>query len=81
MVNQQAAAAPVQSQQASLATLPASAQQQHSQNIVDQMLQPVPAGWEISVTSDDELYFINHMNQTTSWYHPHIREYLNQTTT
>jgi len=32
----------------------------------------LPPGWDISVTQDMEVYFINHMNKTTSWYHPAI---------
>ena len=30
----------------------------------------LPFGWEEAVTADGSRYFINHTNQTTSWFHP-----------
>lgn len=35
----------------------------------------LPEGWEQAVTSDGEIYFINHINRTTSWFDPRIRTY------
>lgn len=31
---------------------------------------PLPFGWEESYTADGVRYYINHLNQTTSWTHP-----------
>ncbi|XP_025086725.1 syntaxin-binding protein 4-like [Pomacea canaliculata] len=31
---------------------------------------PLPFGWEESYTADGVRYYINHVNQTTSWTHP-----------
>lgn len=39
-------------------------------------LSPLPEGWEQAVTNAGELYFINHVNRTTSWVDPRIRTYL-----
>jgi len=36
---------------------------------------PLPHGWEQGITPDGEIYFINHVDKTTSWYDPRIREY------
>ena len=30
----------------------------------------LPFGWEEAVTADGSRYYINHTNQTTSWFHP-----------
>uniref|UniRef100_A0A0K8TQV3 Putative ww domain-containing protein n=1 Tax=Tabanus bromius TaxID=304241 RepID=A0A0K8TQV3_TABBR len=39
-------------------------------------LGPLPEGWEQAVTSSGEIYFINHINRTTSWVDPRISDYL-----
>lgn len=33
---------------------------------------PLPPGWERSYTPEGEVYFINHMERTTSWFHPSL---------
>lgn len=38
-------------------------------------LGPLPEGWEQAITSAGEIYFINHVNRTTSWFDPRIRTY------
>src|SRR6218665_14228 len=40
-----------------------------------QDLGPLPPGWERGITPDGELYFINHIDKTTSWYDPRLRKY------
>lgn len=35
----------------------------------------MPEGWEEAHTSAGEIYFINHINRTTSWFDPRIRTY------
>lgn len=37
--------------------------------------EPLPHGWEQGITSEGEIYYINHVDKTTSWYDPRIREY------
>ena len=32
--------------------------------------EPLPFGWEEAYTNEGERYYINHMNQVTSWLHP-----------
>ncbi|XP_066555499.1 transcriptional coactivator YAP1 isoform X2 [Amia ocellicauda] len=41
---------------------------------------PLPEGWEQAITSDGEIYYINHKNKTTSWLDPRLdpRYALNQ---
>uniref|UniRef100_A0A8C9VXK0 Yes1 associated transcriptional regulator n=1 Tax=Scleropages formosus TaxID=113540 RepID=A0A8C9VXK0_SCLFO len=41
---------------------------------------PLPEGWEQAVTTDGEIYYINHKNKTTSWLDPRLdpRYALNQ---
>jgi protein yorkie len=34
--------------------------------------EPLPPGWEQGITPDGEIYFINHVDKTTSWYDPRI---------
>ena len=36
---------------------------------------PLPPGWEQGVTTEGDLYYINHIEKTTSWFDPRIREY------
>ena len=37
---------------------------------------PLPEGWEQSMTPEGEVYFINHVTRTTSWFDPRLRECL-----
>ncbi|XP_059164148.1 transcriptional coactivator YAP1-like [Physella acuta] len=37
---------------------------------------PLPPGWERAYTADYEVYFINHIDRTTSWFHPSIPTHL-----
>lgn len=37
--------------------------------------EPLPHGWEQGVTSEGEIYYINHVDKTTSWFDPRIRKY------
>lgn len=39
-------------------------------------LGPLPDGWEQSCTPDGEVYFINHLTRTTSWFDPRIPQQL-----
>ncbi|XKL63158.1 hypothetical protein PGB90_005522 [Kerria lacca] len=36
-------------------------------------LGPLPEGWEQAKTPENEIYFINHLTRTTSWFDPRIR--------
>ncbi|XP_070197883.1 syntaxin-binding protein 4-like isoform X2 [Littorina saxatilis] len=38
------------------------------QTLIEQV--PLPFGWEENCTADGVRYYINHLNQTTSWTHP-----------
>lgn len=38
-------------------------------------LGPLPEGWEQAFTETGDIYFINHIDRTTSWDDPRIREY------
>ena len=40
-----------------------------------QNLGPLPKGWEQATTLEGEVYFINHIDRSTSWLDPRIREY------
>lgn len=33
---------------------------------------PLPAGWERAYNAEGEMYFINHIDRSTSWFHPSI---------
>uniref|UniRef100_A0A3Q0R0T5 Yes1 associated transcriptional regulator n=1 Tax=Amphilophus citrinellus TaxID=61819 RepID=A0A3Q0R0T5_AMPCI len=35
-------------------------------------LSPVPEGWEQAVTADGEMYYIDHINKTTTWVDPRL---------
>uniref|UniRef100_A0A0B6YR91 WW domain-containing protein n=1 Tax=Arion vulgaris TaxID=1028688 RepID=A0A0B6YR91_9EUPU len=37
---------------------------------------PLPPGWERAYTADLEVYFINHIDRTTSWFHPSLPTHL-----
>lgn len=39
-------------------------------------LGPLPDGWERATTAEGEVYFINHMERTTSWFDPRIPMHL-----
>ena len=55
---------------------------QHSPNVSMQNLQqsvqniPFPAGWEQASTPEGEVYYINHMERTTTWFDPRLRKYM-----
>jgi WW domain len=36
-------------------------------------LGPLPAGWEQGITADGDIYYINHIEKTTSWFDPRLR--------
>ncbi|KAI1893650.1 hypothetical protein AGOR_G00125890 [Albula goreensis] len=62
-------------------TAPASpANVQPQQNIMSPASGPLPEGWEQAITSEGEIYYINHKNKTTSWLDPRLdpRYALNQ---
>uniref|UniRef100_A0AAY5LD11 WW domain-containing protein n=1 Tax=Esox lucius TaxID=8010 RepID=A0AAY5LD11_ESOLU len=42
------------------------------QNILNPASGPLPDGWEQAITSDGEIYYINHKNKTTSWLDPRL---------
>ncbi|XP_047449930.1 transcriptional coactivator YAP1 isoform X1 [Mugil cephalus] len=50
------------------------------QNIMNPATGPLPDGWEQAITSEGEIYYINHKNKTTSWLDPRLepRYALNQ---
>lgn len=39
---------------------------------VDVTKLPLPPGWERAYTPEGEMYFINHVERTTSWFHPSL---------
>uniref|UniRef100_A0A8W8IYG8 WW domain-containing protein n=1 Tax=Magallana gigas TaxID=29159 RepID=A0A8W8IYG8_MAGGI len=49
-----------------------------SPNVSLQNLGPLPHGWEQASTPEGDIYFINHIERTTSWYDPRIPEQLQQ---
>ena len=42
---------------------------------VDVTKLPLPPGWERAYTPEGEMYFINHVERTTSWFHPSLRAF------
>ncbi|KAM6933709.1 transcriptional coactivator YAP1 isoform 1-T1 [Xenentodon cancila] len=50
------------------------------QNLMNPTSGPLPEGWEQAITSEGEIYYINHKNKTTSWLDPRLepRYALNQ---
>ncbi|XP_028430162.1 transcriptional coactivator YAP1 [Perca flavescens] len=42
------------------------------QNIMNPASGPLPEGWEQAITSEGEIYYINHKNKTTSWLDPRL---------
>jgi len=71
-----AAAAAAQQQRASPQPQPPTHQQplqaQQQQAANNGNLGPLPQGWEQSVTPDGEVYFINHITKSTSWFDPRL---------
>ncbi|CAE1227266.1 YAP1 [Acanthosepion pharaonis] len=49
-------------------------QSQQSPPAQIQNIGPLPPGWEQATTNEGEVYFINHVERTTSWYDPRIRK-------
>lgn len=50
---------------------------QHSPNVSMQNLQsvqniPLPGGWEQAQTPEGEIYYINHIDRTTTWFDPRL---------
>ncbi|KAL0972669.1 hypothetical protein UPYG_G00193150 [Umbra pygmaea] len=43
-----------------------------TQNILNPASGPLPDGWEQAITSEGEIYYINHKNKTTSWLDPRL---------
>uniref|UniRef100_A0A673WU97 Yes1 associated transcriptional regulator n=1 Tax=Salmo trutta TaxID=8032 RepID=A0A673WU97_SALTR len=48
------------------------------QNIMSPASGPLPDCWEQAITSEGEVYYINHKNKTTSWLDPRLDPRLNQ---
>ncbi|KAM9820463.1 transcriptional coactivator YAP1 isoform 1-T1 [Neosynchiropus ocellatus] len=50
------------------------------QNLMNPATGPLPEGWEQAITSEGEIYYINHKNKSTSWLDPRLdpRYALNQ---
>ncbi|XP_034557425.1 transcriptional coactivator YAP1 [Notolabrus celidotus] len=42
------------------------------QNLMTPASGPLPDGWEQAITSEGEIYYINHKNKTTSWLDPRL---------
>ncbi len=59
-------------QQPQTGTLSPAQPQDLSPAVSVQNLGPLPHGWEQGVTPDGEIYFINHVDRTTSWFDPRI---------
>ena len=57
----------------------------HSPNVSMQNLQqslqniPLPGGWEQASTPEGEIYYINHVDRTTTWFDPRLRKSRNLT--
>ncbi|XP_037631136.1 transcriptional coactivator YAP1 [Sebastes umbrosus] len=51
---------------------PASSVPVQQQNIMNPASGPLPEGWEQAITSEGEIYYINHKNKTTSWLDPRL---------
>lgn len=41
-------------------------------NFVDPSIVPLPEGWEQARTPNGNIYFISHVDQSTTWFHPSI---------
>lgn len=55
-------------------------QSQQSPPAQIQNIGPLPPGWEQATTNEGEVYFINHVERTTSWYDPRIPIHMQQHT-
>lgn len=53
-------------------------QSQQSPPVSLQNLGPLPPGWEQATTNEGEVYYINHVERTTSWYDPRIPLHMQQ---
>ncbi|KAJ0021886.1 hypothetical protein NQD34_009376 [Periophthalmus magnuspinnatus] len=51
---------------------PASTVPVQQQNLMNPATGPLPDGWEQAITSEGEIYYINHKNKTTSWLDPRL---------
>lgn len=51
---------------------PASPAPVQQQNIMNPASGPLPDGWEQAITSEGEIYYINHKNKSTSWLDPRL---------
>ncbi|TKS80693.1 Transcriptional coactivator YAP1 [Collichthys lucidus] len=51
---------------------PASSVPVQQQNLMNPASGPLPDGWEQAITSEGEIYYINHKNKTTSWLDPRL---------
>lgn len=36
---------------------------------------PLPEGWQKAFTAEGEVYYVNHKNRTTSWFHPSLPQH------
>lgn len=36
---------------------------------------PLPYGWQQGLTDCNDVYFIDHLNEITSWFDPRVRKY------
>lgn len=45
---------------------------QENLTFVDPSVVPLPEGWEQARTPSGDIYFISHVDQTTTWFHPSI---------
>jgi len=68
--NKQTAGSAVVLQNGHQGGLPAVAVPPSSQN-----LGSLPPGWEQGVTPEGDIYYINHIEKTTSWFDPRIRKH------
>jgi len=50
-------------------SMPVSLSQPHS------VVGSLPPGWEQGVTPEGDVYYINHIDRTTSWFDPRIRKH------
>lgn len=51
---------------------PSVVEQEHHLSYIDPLIVPLPDGWEQAQTSSGDIYFISHIDQTTTWFHPSI---------
>lgn len=46
--------------------------EQEHLTFIDPSIAPLPEGWEQAQTPSGDIYFISHIDQTTTWYHPSL---------